>query len=291
VGHGFLDPDGVWRGDVVLRGGGDPTLDRDAIALLAKRMQAAGVLRVDGSVLGDESLFDTLRGSYDSGGAYDVDIGGVLGALTVSRGFARDGRPAAEAARRLARALRAAGVRVEERSGSGRAPADGRLLASVKSPPLRDLISLINVPSDNFMAEVLVKALGARSGAGGTTRAGIAVIGARIAQLGVHPEIVDGSGLSRVDRTTPRQVVRLLAKMHTGPYAVPFERSFAVAGRSGTLRRRMRGTAAQDRCSAKTGTLIGVSTLAGICRVAHRIQDHIATDIARYTPAAAAPTR
>ena len=86
----------------------------------------------------------------------------------------------------------------------------------------------------------------------------------------MHPRIVDGSGLSRADRTTPRQVVRLLERMHGQEVGPDFEASLPTAGRTGTLRRRMRGTAAQDNCHAKTGTLIGVSTLAGVLRDAER---------------------
>ena len=113
--------------------------------------------------------------------------------------------------------------------------------------------------------------------------------------------MVDASGLSRADRTTPRQVVRLLETMHHQEVAGAFEGSLAVAGRTGTIRKRMRGTPAQDRCKAKTGTLIGVSALAGVCEAAgghtiafallmnragvgraHGVQDRVAAAIARY---------
>ena len=166
---------------------------------------------------------------------------------------------------------------------------------------MRDLIRLTNVPSDNFLAEMLVKSLGAEYGGAGTTTAGVAVVRSTLTRFGVHPRIVDGSGLSRADRTTPRQVVRLLETMHHQEIAGSFEGSLAVAGRTGTIRKRMRGTPAQDRCRAKTGTLIGVSSLAGVCTAvgghtiafamlmnragisrAHSVQDRITTAIARY---------
>ncbi|HEX6696275.1 MAG TPA: D-alanyl-D-alanine carboxypeptidase/D-alanyl-D-alanine-endopeptidase [Solirubrobacteraceae bacterium] len=306
AGRGFLDPDGVWRGDLYLRGGGDPMLDRDDLQRLAGAVGEAGVLRVDGSVLGDESRFDSLRGSFDTRGAYDRDMGGVLGALTLNRGFSKDGKPAAAAARQFAKALRADGIRVEGRSGAGTAPADAHDLASVASPPMRDLIRLTNVPSDNFLAEMLVKDLGAAFGGGGSTAAGVGVVKNQLQAFGLTPQVVDGSGLSRADRTTPRQVVHLLEAMHGQEVAGAFEGSLAVAGRTGTIRKRMRGTAAQDRCRAKTGTLIGVSALAGLCESAggdtiafamlmnrvsvaraHGVQDRVATAIARYDGAVA----
>jgi serine-type D-Ala-D-Ala carboxypeptidase/endopeptidase (penicillin-binding protein 4) len=301
AGRGFLDPDGVWRGDLYLRGGGDPTLGRDDLQRLSGAVEQAGILRVDGSILGDESRLDTLRGSYDTGGAYDRDIGGVLGALTLNRGFSKDGRPAAYAAAQFAKVLRTDGIRVEGRSGTGAAPSDSQELATVSSPPMRDLIRLTNVPSDNFLAEMLVKDLGAEFGGAGTTAAGVGVVKSQLAELGLTPQVVDGSGLSRSDRTTPRQVVHLLEAMHGEEVAGAFEGSLAVAGRTGTIRRRMRGTAAQDRCRAKTGTLIGVSALAGLCESAgghtiafamlmnrtslaraHGVQDRVAAAIARY---------
>ncbi|MDX6723853.1 MAG: hypothetical protein QOD73_2257, partial [Solirubrobacteraceae bacterium] len=114
-------------------------------------------------------------------------------------------------------------------------------------------------------------------------------------------QVVDGSGLSRANRTTPQQVVTLLDRMHREQAGPIFEASLPVAGRTGTLRRRMRGTAAQDRCRAKTGTLRAVSTLAGVCRttagrnvafaimmstpritLAHRVQDRMTAAVATY---------
>ena len=167
---------------------------------------------------------------------------------------------------------------------------------------MRDLIRLTNVPSDNFLAEMLLKDLGGRvRRRAGTTAAGAGVVRTQLAAFGVTPQVVDGSGLSRADRTTPRQVVHLLAAMHGQDVAGAFEGSLAVAGRTGTIRRRMRGTAAQDRCKGKTGTLIGVSALAGLCESAgghtiafamlmnrtnvaraHGVQDRVAAAIARY---------
>jgi D-alanyl-D-alanine carboxypeptidase/D-alanyl-D-alanine-endopeptidase (penicillin-binding protein 4) len=158
----------------------------------------------------------------------------------------------------------------------------------------------MNPPSDNFMAETLVKVLGARFGGGGSTAAGAAVVRDELAELELEPRVVDGSGLSRSDRTSPRDVVSLLEEMD-GDAA--FTGSLAVAGRTGTLDTRMRGSAAQDRCSAKTGTLRDVSALAGYCttrsgaRVAFAIlmnyvspyyarilQDRMTGALARYRP-------
>jgi D-alanyl-D-alanine carboxypeptidase/D-alanyl-D-alanine-endopeptidase (penicillin-binding protein 4) len=301
LGTGALDELGVLRGDLYLRGAGDPTLGQPQVVALANSIAATGVHRLAGSVLGDESAFDSLRGSSRTGFALDRDIDGVLSGVAVARGFSRDGSPAKEAARRLAKALRAAGVAVDGKSGAGTAPVGAQEVTGVDSPPMADLIRLTNVPSDNFDAEMLLKDLGASFGGSGTTNAGVGVVRAELATFGVHPRIVDGSGLSRANRTTPRQVVRLLERMHGSELGPAFGASLPVVGRTGTMRRRMRGTVAQDRCQSKTGTLRAVSALAGYCTTtgghtvafailmstvfitrAHGVQDRMTEAIATY---------
>ena len=133
------------------------------------------------------------------------------------------------------------------------------------SPTLASIVRQMNQPSDNFIAETLIKGLGAEFGSEGSTAGGGSVMRQTLRRFDIAPTIVDGSGLSRSNRTSPRQVVRLLTGMDASEAAIPFDQSLAVAGRNGTLDRRMRGTAAQDRCRAKTGTLRDVSALAGFC--------------------------
>src|SRR5206468_11444933 len=124
---------------------------------------------VTGSVVGDESFLDSLRGSYRTRFAYDPGVEGMLSGLAVDRGFSKDGSPPTEAARRLAKALRPRGVKVEGRSTAGPTPPGTQQLASLASPPIADLVRAMNVPSDNFFAEMLLKDRGARYGGAGTT--------------------------------------------------------------------------------------------------------------------------
>ena len=185
----------------------------------------------------------------------------------------------------------------------GIAPEGAVLLGEWASPRMSVIVKNTNRPSDNYMAETLLKALGADYGGGGTTAAGVAVARVHAAEYGAEPTMVDGSGLSRRNFTTPRDVVELLAGMDQGELAEPMLISLAVAGQSGTLVDRMRGTAAQGRCRAKTGTLDGVSNLAGICHSrsgartafailmsnisvwrAHPLQNKMAAALARYRP-------
>lgn len=297
------DDDGVIDGDLYVVGGGDPTLTTAGLTRLAEAVADAGVTRVD-RVHGDDSAWDRRVGGPDSNFRYDSWLGGQLGALAVNRGW--EGRrlqssPAGYAARKLTAALRKAGVKVGRVGQRRAAPAAAMEIARVESPTLGELARDTNVPSDNYLAEMLLKGLGDRHGVLGTTGAGAAAARDALDDFGIRPRIVDGSGLSRENRTTPRQVVRLLERMAGQDSGPAFRSSLAVAGRTGTIKRRMRGTAASGKCRAKTGTLNGVSALAGYCpardgddvafaillgRVgiftAHGVQDRMAAAIARW---------
>lgn len=324
LGDGALDEDGVYRGSLYLRGAGDPTFGSDAfnrraygagssVTALARGVAAAGVTRVTGPVHGDETFFDGRRGGPDSGYAFSIYIGAPLSALSFDRGLAnRQGsaiqrRPARYAAERLVRALRAEGVSVPRGAAEGRTPPAAREVAEVRSPSMATLARLTNVPSDNFFAEMLLKTIGGRFGAGGSTAGGAGAVMAYLRDRGIGARIADGSGLSRRNRTTPRQVVRLLDHMdRTEELAVPFRGSLAVACRSGTLAGRMCGTRAAGRCRGKTGTLRGVSALSGYCDVggdrvvafsvlmngvdvgrARSLQNRMGAAIAAYAPSSA----
>lgn len=294
-----MDEEGAIAGDLFLVGGGDPTLSERGLGALALAVRRAGVVRVEGSVRGDESLFDRLRGGPRHGGRPDPDLGGRLGALVLRRGYQRS--PARYAARRFARALRRRGVEVLGRPGHGTAPRDATEVATLVSSPLALLLRSMNVPSDNFIAEMLLKRLGAVEGSAGTTAEGALVARRALAPLGVRPTIADGSGLSRANLTSPRHVVQLLRRADRETYGAAFRATLAVTGRTGTVSRRMRRGAAAGRCSVKTGTINGVSNLAGICRTrggtdvafawlmngvnpwsARRIQDRMTSALARY---------
>lgn len=302
-----VEPDaaGVVDGDLYLRGGGDPTFDVLDSNRLAQQVAEAGITEVTGRVIGDESAFDARRGVPSSAFRLTSEVG-PLSALTFNRG--RTGRrapywqnrPANFAATFFTKQLRHLGVDVARGSRRGRTPSDAVAVGAWRSQPVADLLRLMNPPSDNFMAEMLVKVLGSRFGAQGSTSAGTAVVREELAELGIEPRIVDGSGLSRSNGTSTRDVVTLLDELAGD---ASFVGSLAVAGRSGTIATRMRGTAAQDRCRAKTGTLRDVSALAGYCTTiagrqvafaflmnyvspwnARILQDRMAIALAKYRP-------
>ncbi len=317
LGTGHLGPDGRWEGNLYLRGGGDPTFGSTAfidsryggqgtnVSALVVLVKAAGIRSVTGSVDGDESYWDSLRGDPYSDYAPDPELEGNLSALEFNRGETGPERephaPAAYAALEFRGALRAAGVSVH--SGTAvTAPPGAVTIATANSPTLATLLGLTLPPSDNYFAESLLKDLGARYGGAGTTAAGATVVRATIARVfGLHPYLIDGSGLSHSDHTSPLQVVSLLTALAHSPLGTTLHKDLAVAGQTGTLAERMRGTPADGRCQAKTGTLNDVSNLAGYCQAAngnelafaffndgietyeaHTIQDNMAITLARY---------
>ncbi len=278
-GTGHLGRGGIWHGRLYLKGGGDPTFGDGTFnriweqgygptaAQLAGRLRARGIRRVTGPLIGDPSLFSGRPGGPASAFAPDLpDFGGELSALTYDHGStAGPLTPGAFAARQLARTLRAQQVRVRAAPVVGITPRRAHRLASVSSPPISVLLRLMDVPSDDLFAEMLTMQLGRRFGGGGTIADGARVIRRVANSYRVFPRIVDGSGLSRSDGSSPAEVVALLRAVWHTPVGRLLTDSLPVVGVSGTVRTIATRTAARGRCFAKTGTLNGVTNLAGYC--------------------------
>lgn len=317
---GKVDANGVLHGSLYLQGGGDPTLGTPSfydsylaglgtnIFALTPQIKAAGITRITGRLYADATIFDNLRGVADSGYATSSYIGPLSGLAfnsgfkgsTSSSGFAAN--PAKLAAAKLARSLRGAGVSVPTQVALGATPANAERVAMVRSPTLTRIVNTTDVWSDNFFAEMLIKLLGARLGGAGTTAAGANVVEAFARSHGSGVHAVDGSGLTRTNRASPRQIVGLLLAMRKDPAGEDFIQDLALAGHEGTVAERMHGTAADGHCRTKTGTLTGVSNLSGYCfnksgktmvfsvlmssvsnlNLAHLDQDRIAAAVAGY---------
>jgi D-alanyl-D-alanine carboxypeptidase/D-alanyl-D-alanine-endopeptidase (penicillin-binding protein 4) len=280
LGVGHLGRHGVWHGNLYLRGGGDPTFGDGAFnrawnygqgptpSQLVSQLSARGIHRVAGRVIGDPSLFDAAPGGPATGFAPDIpDLGGELSGLVYDHG-ATAGRlsPGAFAARELVLIMRHAHIRARARKTTAATPPGSQTLASVSSPTMLALLKLMNVRSDDLFAELLTKLLGVRFGAAGSTAAGARVVASTAAQYGLRPRIVDGSGLSRSDRSSPEQVVTLLRSLWHTPEGRELDSTLPTVGVNGTTAHIGLGTRAQGRCIAKTGTLDGVTNLAGLCR-------------------------
>lgn len=277
---------GVLTGDVYFRGGGDPLFgnksfvttnfgSRATVEQLAQNLKARGVTKITGRVYGDETAFDSRRGRQ----AY---VGGQLSGLIFNKGYVSgklQSNPPDYAAKKLRLALRDAGISIGTRTGVKATPAGSKRLAFVPSLPMSALARQTNKPSNNYMAEMLVKSLAMPEAAGkdgggevplgarpATTYAGDAAARKFARSLGSIVRLYDGSGLSRGDKAAPREVVDLLKGMAKRTAFDDYFESLPTAGVDGTLASRMRNSTAKRRCHAKTGTLSGVSALSGYCK-------------------------
>lgn len=272
LGLGELDGT-TWTGPLILRGNGDPTLSTADLRVLAARVRAAGIRRVTGGLIGDETWFDARRTVAGWKRGFYITESPPLSALVVDR--ARVGSfitrsPALAATTAFRDALRTAGVTVEGPVRLGQADEYSVAIAEVLSAPLASIIRFMDRESDNFTAELLLKQLGATELDRGTSAAGAAVVMQTLASAGVPTagvRIVDGSGLSTLDRLTVDSLAGLLKVAWSDPVIRPvLLAALPVAGVNGTLERRLRKPPARGRVLAKTGTTREASALSGYVR-------------------------
>ena len=340
---------GVLAGELYVRGGGDPSLDADRMDELAAAVAAAGVSDVDGAVVADDSLFDTVRLGTDwswqdetfayaapisalslapdpdlNTGSVQVDVlpGATPGApaqvgltpptravqldnhiLTgspdatrslsgerehgtnriVLRGTiplrARPAHPlfsvqdpALYAADVFSMALARHGVHVHDPAlRRSPTPESAVELAHTDSRPLAQVLFPLLKLSNNPMAEMLVKTMGARDAGVGSWSAGLGVAARVLSAEGVDPrrvQLIDGSGLSTSNLIAPDDLTMFLVDVQREPWFAPWYAALPIAGVpdravGGTLADRMAGTPAAGNVHAKTGTLATTSALSG----------------------------
>jgi D-alanyl-D-alanine carboxypeptidase/D-alanyl-D-alanine-endopeptidase (penicillin-binding protein 4) len=200
----------------------------------------------------------TVTGSIPAGGAATSEWMAVW-------------EPTGYAAALFRAALSAHGVRLLGPTARGATPANAAAVASRESMPLRELQVPFMKLSNNLHAEILVKAMGRKASGAGTWGAGLAAMAATLPGFGVDPATLslrDGSGLSRMDQIAPDHLVALLDAAADRPWFPSWYAALPIAGVAdrmvgGTLRNRMRGTAAEGAVHAKTGSLTAVSGLSG----------------------------
>jgi D-alanyl-D-alanine carboxypeptidase/D-alanyl-D-alanine-endopeptidase (penicillin-binding protein 4) len=270
------------------RGAGDAAADSGVPALTNVSASAEGVggpLVVTGTIAAGDSTTVSIA-HRDPGGAY---LAAAAQALE-ERGIALD---------------RGVGI-LPLNPLTGTLPGGARLdtLFAVLSPPLRDILPALEKPSQNQIAEVLLKTLGAEETGVGTADSGRRVIEAQLVDWGADPEgfaVRDGSGLSRHNYVSPETIVRVLDAMRRDPSFAVFYDALPVAGVDGTIAGRMRGTPAQGNVHAKTGFVDKARSLSGyvtsadgelllfslLCnnwttpvRAVERVQDEIAVRLA-----------
>lgn len=280
---------GVVEGDLFMIGGGDPVLTTDAyqarqqhgrfpetdLEAVADRLVADGLDQIIGTVVGDASRYDAQRSlpgwkpRWQSGGtvaplsALLVNDAWLIDPVTGEGAGGPAPDPAQHAAAVMARLLTDRGVVIGGEARSGTAPADPHSIAEVESPPMSTMVGQVLTFSDNTTAELLVKEMGVRSGATGSTADGVNAVTDWAHDEGVAEQgwvMVDGSGLSSGNLLTCTMLARLLQR--AGPDSVLAD-GLAVPGGAGTLEDRFTSGGFPERLRAKTGTLNDVSALSG----------------------------
>lgn len=332
---------GVLKGDLYLKGFGDPSLVSEELWLLVRKLRLHGLRKVNGNLFVDDAYFDTERFVPGTKGGhghkpYQAPNGAaslnfntlslyvkpkqIIGrpphvtvdpksnyiqlvnkAKTVGRKrkanlqvrrashangdmIILEGRlPIGSKGRQLwvsitdptfylghtfRKFLLSEGIAVTGSIQKGKTPKRANLLTKHKSKALSIILRDLNKWSNNFIAEQVLKTLGAKiEGPPGTRAKGISVIGRYMNRLdyGTGTFVVDdGAGLSRKSRISPAQLVRVLTNMYDDIRFRPeFVASLAVMGVDGSIRNRLDDTLAKRRIRAKTGTLNGVDTLSG----------------------------
>lgn len=288
------DATGTVAGDLFLVGGGDPLLTtaayREVLAAdpvhvdtpfttlesLADAVKAAGVTAVTGGVVGDDGRYD--RQYYVSRLKADLRGSevGPSSALAVDDGLAQfsprtaSPDPAAVAASKLSALLVERGIAVGAPARAAATPREAVAVTGVSSAPMGSVVRQLLATSDDDAAELLVKAIGFAAKGEGTAAAGLGVMTAKLAEwltpAGVATDgvvLYDGSGLVGDDRLTCGVLMGLLGRY---PFDSPIVQGMSVAGQQGTLVANLKGTAAEGRLRAKTGSLpsLDVRTLSGV---------------------------
>ena len=260
-------------GDLVLVGGGDPTLRSTgphSLDRLAQAVRAAGITYVTGDLVVDESRFDGQRKAPGWTERHVPNFVGPLSAVAVDFNVHRTdpeylAHPALGNLNLFRAALQARGVTVAGGERAGPAPEPAPVIAALRSPPVAGLVAQMLTNSDNFVAEMLLKAVGYYAKGLGSWDNGVAAVRELALEAGVAltGRAADGSGLSRENSRPAREWAELLAVARDQPWFDSFLGGLAVAGRTGTLANRFLGTPAAGNVRAKTGSVREARALSG----------------------------
>ncbi len=274
--------DGVINGNIYIKGFGNSEFTSSDLDSLVQFIKNIGVNSVTGNVIGDDTYFDDIytRDDWIKDEVANVRLP-AISALVIDRNrkyvtkrYRRRLRhytinisdPALFAAEMLKEKLQKYGISAGH-AMKGEAPKHTNSLAETNIS-LRRLIQITDKHSDNFLAECLFKTIGAEaSGIQGNSFYSTQAILDFIDDNGIFSNgtsIVDGSGISRFDQVTVGSIAGLLEKMYFDVNNYDdFYNALSIAGVDGTLRHRLRGTAAENNFHGKTGSLNGVSSLSG----------------------------
>lgn len=258
--------DGTLSGNIYCVGGFDPRFNIDDMRAFVESIRKMGVDTIRGNIYADKSMKDEAQ--YGEGWCWDDD-NPILSPLLVGRKDVFIDRFVQE--------LREAGIVVDAFTGQGRKPDDVFCICR-RFHTIDQVLMRMLKESDNLYAESMFYQIGAASGnQPATAHSARSVMNRLIEKVGLDPKrynIADGSGLSLYNYVTAELEVRLLryAFKNNNIY-LHLHPSLPQAGTDGTLRKRMTSPFTQGNVYAKTGTLSGISSLAGYCTAAngHRL--------------------
>ncbi len=256
--------DGVINGNLYIKGFGDPDLNSGDIQTLAAEITKKGIKEITGNIVADESYFDDNY--YGLSGVYKGDTGPsywpYVSALCLDKSSG-----SVSAGNSLSSALSGLGVSVQGTVISGITPTGAKEVAQI-SHAIYDVLAYMLKESDNHSAITMFKLLGAKfkSTPGGLAE-GQEVVNSFLGELGIDRysfEILEGSGLTRYNKVNAEMYIKILKYMYDDRFTFDyFMNSLSIAGKDGTLRKRMIGTEAEGNVYAKTGTINSVSALSG----------------------------
>jgi D-alanyl-D-alanine carboxypeptidase/D-alanyl-D-alanine-endopeptidase (penicillin-binding protein 4) len=264
--------------DLVLVAGGDPRLTRfgsHSLAALAEQVRASGVGTVAGDVVVDAGRYPAATWAPGWEDWHIPTYAGPLSALTVDDNRYRSdpgylAAPALGNGQAFHDALVAAGIPVVGGVRLGAAPAGARPVAALTSASARELVREMLLVSDNEHAEFLLREVGLAATGRGSTRAGTLAVDRWLVDrcLELEGTSADGSGLSRSNARTARDLREVLQLAARQPWWPDLLAGLPVAGRSGTLAGRLTGPATAGRVRAKTGSILEGRALSGYATTA-----------------------
>lgn len=254
--------DSVLTGNIYVVGGFDPRLGHDDIRGLCAALHSLGIWRIAGNVCLDVSMKDTLRWGY--GWCWDDDLTRLTPLLLNGKDRFEEG---------LRQALTDEGITYNETFLQDKVPGDATFVTS-RFHTIDQILMRMMKNSDNLYAESVFYQLGAQSGVSYPSwKRSAQKVKDLIRDMGLNPSdyrVADGSGLSLYNYATPELLTKALRYAYQRNYIyLHLYPSLPIAGKDGTLRHRMRSGTAYGNVHAKTGTVEGVSTLAGYATAAN----------------------
>lgn len=243
-------------GNIYSVGGFDPRFNGDDMTAFVNEIRELGIDTIRGRLLADKSMKDAdLLGE---GWCWDDDNPTLSPLLLNRKDVFMD---------QFMSKLRAAGVVLDVMISEDKAPFDAQEICS-RTHSMDQILQKMMKDSDNLYAEAMFYQLSSVVGKRpATAKNAASIVRKLIARVGLNPsdyKIADGSGLSLYNYVTPEMEMKLLKYAYrNGEIYSHLHPSMPIAGVDGTLKKRMRKTAAEGNVHAKTGTVTAVSCLAG----------------------------